>query len=220
MLKNKKIIALLSVILVIILAGVVMLFVKGMNYSLVYGDNTTVELYLETEFEMSDVQNIITEVFGNDIKTRQINNLNKDILIITKSAQDEQIDNLISKINEKYGLELEKNDLIITNSAKISILDLIAPYIIPVIITAIIIIAYIVIRYKKIGIRNVLLASILPIIIIQLILFSIYAITRLPINEYTMPISMLLYIITVIVIIEKFEKDLQNIIQEEKKEHN
>lgn len=220
MLKNKKIIALLSVILVIILAGVVMLFVKGMNYSLVYGDNTTVELYLETEFEMSDVQNIITEVFGNDIKTRQINNLNKDILIITKSAQDEQIDNLISKINEKYGLELEKNDLIITNSAKISILDLIAPYIIPVIITAIIIIAYIVIRYKKIGIRNVLLASILPIIIIQLLLFSIYAITRLPINEYTMPISMLLYIITVIVIIEKFEKDLQNIIQEEKKEHN
>lgn len=220
MLKNKKIIALLSVILVIILAGVVMLFVKGMNYSLVYGDNTTVELYLETEFEMSDVQNIITEVFGNDIKTRQINNLNKDILIITKSAQDEQIDNLISKINEKYGLELEKNDLIITNSAKISILDLIAPYIIPVIITAIIIIAYIVIRYKIVGIRNVLLASILPIIIIQLLLFSIYAITRLPINEYTMPISMLLYIITVIVIIEKFEKDLQNIIQEEKKEHN
>lgn len=211
MLKNKKKLTLVGIILVIIIAGFTMLFTKGMNYELSYGNNTTVELYLESDFEKSDIQNIITEVFGNNVKIRQVNNLERDILIITKSVQDEQLNNLVSKINEKYGLELKTDDLLVTNNARISEIDLISPYILPVCITAIMILAYFIIRYKKLGIYNVSLVTMLTIIFVQLLYVSIYSITRLPVNEYTMPISMILYLISLIVLTEKFEKDLQNL---------
>lgn len=209
MLKNKKILAVLTIVLVIIIAGIAVLFTKGMNYSLAYGNNTTIELYLETDFEDSDVQNIIKEVFGNDIETRQVNNLRYDILIITKSVSDEQLDNLVSKVNEKYGLELKKDSLLVTNNVEINGMDLISPYILPVAITTVAILAYFIIRYKKLGIYNISLVTILTIILTQLLVLSIYTISRLPINEYTMPISMIVYLISVIVLTEKFEKDLK-----------
>lgn len=215
MLKNRKILFLLAIMLIIIVAGIVMLFVKGMNYGLNYGDNTTVELYLESDFEDVDIQNIIKEVFGNDIEIRQVNNLKKDILIITKSVKDEQLNDLVSKVNEKYGLELKTDDLIVTNNVKISGVDLISPYVLPVVVTTVAILIYFIVRYKKIGIFKVSLITILTIVLVQLLVMSIYVITRLPINEYTMPISMMLYLISVIAITEKFENDLNNLKKEQ-----
>lgn len=215
MLKNKKILAVLTIVLVIIIAGIALLFTKGMNYSLAYGNNTTIELYLETDFEDSDVQNIIKEVFGNKVETRQVNNLKHDILIVTKSASDEQLDNLVSKVNEKYGLELKKDSLLVTNNVEINGMDLISPYILPVAITTVAILAYCIIRYKKLGIYNISLVTILTIILTQLLLLSVYTIARLPINEYTMPISMIVYLISVIILIEKFENDLNKIKKQE-----
>lgn len=211
MLKNKKITALLAIVLIIIVVGIIMLFVKGLNYGLLYGENTTVELYLRTDFNFSDVQNIITEVFGNNVKTRQVNNLNYDILIVTKSAQEEQLNNLISKINEKYSLELTTDDLLVTNNSKINGIDIISPYILPVCITSILILAYYLIRYRKLGLLKVSLITIFSIVLVQLLMLSVYTISRLPVNELTMPISMMLYLITIIILTEKFEKDLQNI---------
>lgn len=215
MLKNKKILAVLTIVLVIIIAGIAVLFTKGMNYSLAYGNNTTIELYLETDFEDSDVQNIIKEVFGNDIETRQVNNLRYDILIIAKSASDEQLDNLVSKVNEKYGLELKKDSLLVTNNVEINGMDLISPYILPVAITTVAILAYFIIRYKKLGIYNISLVTILTIVLTQLLVLSVYTIARLPINEYTMPISMIVYLISVIILTEKFENDLNKIKKQE-----
>lgn len=215
MLKNKKILALLIIALIIIIAGVAVLFTKGMNYSLAYGNNTTVELYLETDFEDSDIQNIIKEVFGNEIETRQVNNLKRDILIITKSASDEQLDSLVSKVNEKYGLELKTDSLLVTKNVKINGMDLIAPYILPVAITAVAILAYFIIRYKKLGIYKISLITVFTVIFTQLLLLSVYALVRLPINEYTMPISMTIYLISVIVLTEKFESDLNKIKKQE-----
>lgn len=215
MLKNKKMISLLAVTLIIVVAGTIMLFIKGMNYGLTYGDNTTIELYLETDFEGADVQSIIKEVFGDNIKTRQVNNLKQDVLIITKSVSDEQLNTLISKVNERYGLELKTDDLLITNNKKISGVDLISSYILPICISAIAILAYFIIRYKKLGIYKVALIIILTIIFVLAVYTSIYAIIRLPINEFTMPVAMILYVISIILIAEKFEKDLLELNKEE-----
>ncbi len=215
MLKNKKILALLIIALIIIIAGVAVLFTKGINYSLAYGNNTTIELYLETDFEDSDIQNIIKEVFGNEIETRQVNNLKRDILIITKSASDEQLNSLVSKVNEKYGLELKTDNLLVTKNVEINGMDLIDPYILPVAITAVLILVYFIIRYKKLGIYNISLITIFTVVLTQLLLLSVYALVRLPINECIMPISIIIYLISVIVLTEKFEKDLQNLRKEE-----
>ncbi len=215
MLKNKKVISLLAVVLVIIIIGLIMLFVKGLNYGLMYGKNTTVELYLKTDFEFSDVKNIITEIFGNKVKTRHVNNLDYDILIITKEAQDEKLESLVSKINEKYSLDLKKDDLLVTNNANVGIIDLISPYILPVCLTSIMILAYFIIRYKSIGIFNISVYTILTIILVQLLLLSVYAIARIPINEYTMPASLVLYLASVMGLTEIFESSMKKIKEEE-----
>lgn len=209
MLKNKKMLSLLVIILIIIIAGTVILFTKGMNYGLVYGDNTTVELYLEADFKNDDIQSIIKEVFGDNIKIRQVNNLRQDILIIAKSVSDEQLNTLVSKFNEKYGLELKTEDLLITNNTKISGVDLISSYILPICISAIAILAYFIIRYRRLGIYKVSLITILTIILAFAMYASIYAISRLPINEFTMPIAVIIYAISIILITEKFENDLK-----------
>ncbi len=216
MLKNKKILSLLVIVLIVIIVGIVIIFTKGMNYGLLYDNNKTIELYLEAGIESTDINSIIKEVFGDKIKIRQVNNLQYDILITTKSASDEQLNNLVFKVNEKYGLDIDVEDLIVTDNAKISGIDLVSPYLLPVSISTILILIYFIVRYKKLKIFKVSLITITTIIFIQLLLLSIYAIIRLPINEYTMPISMILYLISVIVLTEKFENDLEKL----KKEQN
>ena len=175
-----------------------------------YGNNTTLELYLESNFKEDDVKNIIEEVFGKDIKIRKVNNLNNDILITAKTISDEQINNLVSKINEKLNTELTKEDLIITNNAKINEMDLIKPYILPVVISSILVLIYFIIRYKQIGIlKQIIPITLITIIFVQLLVLSVYAITRLPINEFTMPIAIALFVISLIILTEYFEKKLE-----------
>lgn len=216
MLKNKKILTLLVVILIIII-GIVVTSIKGLNYGLIYGENTTVELYIESEFQDTDVENIIKEALGNNVKIRTVNNLKGDILITTRTVSDDQINLLLSKINEKYSLELTNEDIIITNNSKINEWDLINPYILPVTITSILTLIYFMIRYKKIGIfKQLLPITILTIIIVQLLYFSIYSITRIPVNQFTMPISMILFIISLLGLTENFERKLENLKKSQK----
>lgn len=217
MLKNKKILTLLVVILIITIIGIVVTSIKGLNYGLIYGENTTVELYIESEFQNTDVENIIKEALGNNVKIRTVNNLKGDILITTRTVSDDQINLLLSKINEKYSLELTNEDIIITNNSKINEWDLINPYILPVTITSVLTLIYFMIRYKKIGIfKQLLPITILTIIIVQLLYFSIYSITRIPVNQFTMPISMILFIISLLGLTENFERKLENLKKSQK----
>lgn len=217
MLKYKKILTLLVVILIIIIIGIVVTSIKGLNYGLIYGENTTVELYIESEFQNTDVENIIKEALGNNVKIRTVNNLKGDILITTRTVSDDQINLLLSKINEKYSLELTNEDIIITNNSKINEWDLINPYILPVTITSVLTLIYFMIRYKKIGIfKQLLPITILTIIIVQLLYFSIYSITRISVNQFTMPISMILFIISLLGLTENFERKLENLKKSQK----
>lgn len=209
MLKNKKILVLLAVILVIILVGVIMLCVKGMNYNLLYGANTNIELYLENDFELSDIKAIAKETFGKN-NIRLLDESKHDILITVKSASEEEQDTLISKINEKYGLELSKSDLIVVNNGKMKLVDLIDRYVFPVIISSLVILAYFIIRYRKLKIEKIILYTLITIIGLQVTLLIIYAITRIPVNSFSMPISMLIFILSVLGLSEYFDNQIKS----------
>lgn len=209
MLKNKKILVLLAVILVIIMVGVIVLGVKGMNYSLLYGANTQIEMYLENDFELEDIKAIAKETFGKN-NIRLLDESKHDILITVKSASDEQQNNLITKVNEKYGLDLSKGNLIVVNNGEMKLTDLISRYVFPVIIASLVILAYFIIRYRKLKIEKVALYTLITIIFLQIILLSIYAITRIPVNSFTMPISMLIFILSVLGLTEYFDNQIKN----------
>lgn len=209
MLKNKKLLVLLAVILVIIMVGVIVLGVKGMNYSLLYGANTQIEMYLENDFELEDIKAIAKETFGKN-NIRLLDESKHDILITVKSASEEQQNNLISKVNEKYGLELSTQDLIVVNNGEMKLTDLISRYVFPVIIASLVILAYFIIRYRKLKLEKVVLYTLITIIGLQFALLIIYAITRIPVNSFTMPISMLIFILSVLGLTEYFDNQIKN----------
>lgn len=203
MLKNKKILFII-IPLAIILLGILVLCIKGMNYGLMYGENTQIKVYLDSEIE--DVSNLVTEVFGKN-KIQKLNGVNTDILITVKEASEEQLDSFVTKVNENNGIELTRDDLEVSNNAKIKGIDLISPYILPSVITSVLVLIYFVIRYKKFGILKITIYTLTVLIGAQLLYLSIYAVARIPVNYWSMPISMIIYVLSIIGLSEFFEKN-------------
>lgn len=219
MFKNKKNIFLVLVI-IIILMGIPMFCIKGLNYNLSYGKNTSIIVSFSKEVDINELEQITEEVIENKAKVRTINDSNSYILITVKEISDEQKTNLITRINEKYELELKEEDLEITNNAQIKLFDMIKPYIIPSLISIALIVLYFIIRYKKYGIVKIILETLGSILILEATLFSIYAIARIPINSITMPISVILFVIVIIGLMEKLKKEETKIKEKEKKNSN
>lgn len=206
MFKDKKNIF-LTIIGVVILAGIIMFCIKGLNYNLSYGKNTTISANIEKDVNINEVKQLVEEVVGNEADVRTLNESNNYVLITVKEITDEQKSNLLAKINEKYSLELSQDDIKTTNNAQVKLCDMIKPYITPSIISIALIMIYFVIRYRKYGIGKIILETLGSIVISEALLFSIYAITRIPVNSLTMPMAVILFVIVIIVLMERFRKE-------------
>ena len=211
----------LKIILIalVIIAGIVIIAVEGFNFDLKYQDTQRVELYLKTEFNIADIRQITNEVFGNQkVMIQKVEVFEDSVSITTTSISDEQKNNLITKINEKYGTELTTEDTTIENIGHTRGRDIIKPYIIPFAIAVIIVLVYLGIRYYKLVIVKVIGKSIGIMVLAQVLLFSIIAITRIPIGRLTIPMVMLVYLLTLFGITNMFEKNLSKKKLEENKD--
>lgn len=206
MFKDKKNIF-LTIIGVVILAGIIMFCIKGLNYNLSYGKNTTISANIEKDVNINEVKQLVEEVVGSEADVRTLNESNNYVLITVKEITDEQKSNLLAKINEKYSLELSQDDIKTTNNAQVKLCDMIKPYITPSIISIALIMIYFVIRYRKYVIGKIILETLGSIVISEALLFSIYAITRIPVNSLTMPMAVILFVIVIIVLMERFRKE-------------
>ncbi len=211
----------LKIILIalVIIAGIVMIAVKGFNFDLKYQDTQRVELYLKTEFNISDIRQITDEVFGNQkVMIQKVEVFEDSVSITTTSISDEQKSNLITKINEKYGTEITAEDTTVENIGHTRGRDIIKPYIVPFAIAAIVVLIYLGIRYYKLSIAKVIAKSIGIMALAQILLFSVMAIARIPIGRLTIPMVILVYLLTLFGITTKFEKDLSKKKLEENKD--
>ena len=211
----------LKIILIalVIIAGIVMIAVKGFNFDLKYQDTQRVELYLKTEFNISDIRQITNEVFGNQkVMIQKVEVFEDSVSITTTSISDEQKSNLITKINEKYGTEITAEDTTVENIGHTRGRDIIKPYIVPFAIAAIVVLIYLGIRYYKLSIAKVIAKSIGIMALAQILLFSVMAIARIPIGRLTIPMVILVYLLTLFGITTKFEKDLSKKKLEENKD--
>ena len=211
----------LKIILIalVIMAGVVMIAVKGFNFDLKYQDTQRVELYLKTEFNISDIRQITDEVFGNQkVMIQKVEVFEDSVSITTTSISGEQKNNLITKINEKYGTELTAEDTTVEDIGHTRGRDIIKPYILPFAIAVIVVLIYLGIRYHKLSIAKVIAKSIGIMVLAQVLLFSVIAITRIPIGRLTIPMVILIYLLTLFGITTKFEKDLSKKNLEESKD--
>ena len=178
--KTKILIALIAIILI---AGTVMIFTKGLAFELKYQYSQKVELNIGKTFEEKDIKNITNDVFGKQPVMIQAIEVYKDaISITTTQITDEQKTELVTKINEKYGTEISADYVTIEDISHIRGRDIIKPYIMPFSIATVIILAYLAIRYNKLNSLKVLLQTAGIIVLSQLVLLGIMAITRMGIG--------------------------------------
>lgn len=142
----------------IIIIGIIVIAFAGFNLSLKYSPNKQVSVYIGKEFETNEIKSIVKETIGNKKVIVQKVELYEEIASITvKDITDEQIEQLNTKINEKYGLEnTVKDDIKVTQSSNLRIRDMVKPLIMPVALSLVIILIYAGIRFRKIDILEVL----------------------------------------------------------------
>lgn len=213
-LDNKKKI-LIGIIILILVVGVVIIATKGLNFELQYQETKKVELTISKDFQVSDIKQITDEVMPNtDVKIEVVEVYRDAVKIIAKDISEEQKENLINKVNEKYGTEIKSENVEISTVSKARGRDLVKPYIDPFTIATAIILVYIGIRYFKIGTIKRMLETAGVLVLVQALYICVMAITRIPVGRVTMPIAILLYVITLICLTTNFEKKVQEIKQE------
>lgn len=213
--KTKILIALIAIILI---AGTVMIFTKGLAFELKYQDSQKVELNIGKTFEEKDIKSITNDVFGKQPVMIQAIEVYKDaISITTTQITDEQKTELVTKINEKYGTEISADDVTIEDISHIRGRDIIKPYIMPFSIATVIILVYLAIRYNKLNSLKVLLQTAGIIVLSQLVLLGIMAITRMGIGKVTIPAILVVYVLSTYICTRKFDTDLENKLTEENK---
>ena len=204
----KKII--IALIAIIIIAGITIICTTGLNFDLQSQDSKKIELYLKKEFETADIEKITNEVMGNqEVIIQKVEVYEDTASVIAKEITDEQKQNLITKVNEKYGTELKAEDIEIKTVTNLRGRDIVKPYIIPFATVLAVTLAYMAIRYRKLKSIKIILKTGIVAILAQALLLSIIAITRIPVGRLTMPAVIAVYILTICILTNKFEKQLK-----------
>ena len=205
----------ITLIVLVIIAGIVMIAVKGFNFDLKYQDTKQIEFGLDKQFSISDIKAITDEVLNNEpVLIRKVEVYEDAVNITAREITDEQKANIITKVNEKYGTDLNADEIEIATVAHTKGKDIIMPYVVPFIIATIIILIYMMIKYYKLNSGKVLLKTIGIIILTQVLLFSIMAITRIPIGRLTIPLVLTVYMLTLVWYTTKLENQLKTKKQE------
>lgn len=215
LLSNKnKIIYGISIIIIII--GVILTITKGFNKSLEYGTSQKIEIYIGKEFDTNDIKSMTDEVFnGQQVSIKKVELFKDMVSISAKEISKEQRDTMIEKIKEKYSLEDVAADIV--NVSEIKLSDIAKRYTVSIAISFAIILVYVMIIFFKLNILKVVGKLIINTIIVEGVYFSILSITRLPICKLTMPIALIIYVITIFIMMCKFQKELADKKKEEEK---
>lgn len=201
--KRNKIIC--SVLVIIFIIAIVVTGVIGLNVGTEYTGGTTITFDLKKQYKSNEISDIAKEIWNKEqILIQKVEVYKESVAIKVSSVNDEQLENLANKINEKYEAELKKEDLHVTYNANVRLRDIITPYIIPLIIATGLIVVYYSIRFR--GVREIL-ELLLKLVLTEGIIYSVYALTRLPVNSFTIPIGMLAYIGIVLWVTIKSEKN-------------
>lgn len=214
MTKKSKII--IAVIALIIIIGIIITVTVGLNFDLRYQESKKIELYLESDFNISDIKQITDEVMpGEKVIIQKVEVYEDTVSITAKDITDEQKQSLIDKVNEKYGTELSADSTEVKTIPNTRGRDIIKPYILPFTIATLIILVYMAVRYRKLGAIKTLLKTVVISVVAQATLLSIMAITRIPIGIVTIPLVITVYLLTLIGLTSYFEKQLINKNKEE-----
>lgn len=194
------------VIIAVILAGISIICTTGFNLSLMYSNNKRIDVYIGKDFSLGDIKVIADEIFEGN-KVLQTSELIDDYASVTvKDASEEQVNNFKIKISEKYNVPEELQSIKTTEVPSVNVIDVMKPYVFPIILVTLIATIYLAIRFRKQNVLKVCAKTISGLIIVEALYFSIIAITRIPFSDLIMPIGLLIYIISLMILVNNFKK--------------
>lgn len=204
--KNIKII-IISIMTLIILAGIVVTGIYGFNKELKYSQSQSIDVYIEQEADVSKIKEIVNENLNNSNNMVQTVEIYKDLVTIrAKEITEEQKDNIVNKIKENYEFSQTAEDTTINTVPETKLIDMYKKYIVPFAISGVLVLVYMAIRYYKKGILKVLGRAIIFPIFGELFLLSIISITRMPVGRFTPVLVIAMYIASILMVIKQNEK--------------
>ena len=204
--KNKKIIVIL--ITLIILAGIIVVATKGFNKDISFQKSTKIEVNIPKGYEKDDIKQIVNEVFSEkNVQIQDIEKTNQVVSVRIKNYTEEELNNFKAKISEKYGMEQDKLNIQEVEVPATRISTLVAPYVFSVGLVTVLSIVYIALRNIKKEPLKVAVKLLVGLIATMGLYFSIIAIARIPVNEYTMPIALTVYVATLLITVGKLNKE-------------
>ena len=166
-----KILCIVSIIVIVV--GLLIVLLKGFNFDLTSEKSKSIELYITKEFDISDIRSITDDVMKNEqVIIQKVEVYGDSANIIARDITEEQKNEIINKVNEKYGVEIDANNVQIQSIPHLKGKDIVKPYIIPSIIATGIILIYMCIRYRELGEFKVIFMTLGITIVSQILLFS------------------------------------------------
>lgn len=203
--KNKKIIA-IAIIALIILVGIVVINIWGFNKELKFEQSQKIEIYIEQQVDKTKIKNIVNEVLGTNNMLQTIEIYEDMVSIRAKSIYEEQRNNIVNKIKESYEFAQTAEETDISTVPATRIRDMYKQYILPFAISGVLVVVYMVIRYHKKGILKVFARTIAIPVVAELLLLSVIAITRIPMGRFIPTFIILVYVASILCVIKENEK--------------
>ncbi len=203
------------VLAIVFIVAIVMTAVLGLRVDLNYAEANTITFTVGKTINIDEIKEIAKNVLGNnDILVQQVEMFGDSAIIKTRQdVTDEKLTNLCTRINEKYETELTTGDFAVNHISNTKLRSVIEPYIIPIGLSTLLIVAFYAIRYK--GTKK-MIGLIKYWIIAEGLLYSLYAIGRVQVNEMTMPIALALY--TLVIGIYTFKNEMELDLRKSKKD--
>lgn len=204
--KNPKIIYMIAVLIIIV--GIIVGWIWKTNFSLMDTEHTRIDVYFGKNYQLEEVKQIVNEVFSTpEVVYQEIETFHDSVAIHVKEVSDEQLVSLKQKIQEKYDIQEIDSSIHTTIVPHYRIRNMLKPYVIPMVITTLIILVYVGIRYLNLGIFRVVFTLCIRLIVSEAVLASIIEIVRFPVGIYTLPVAILIYILVTIFTVVGYENE-------------
>lgn len=168
-----------AILICIIIAGIVVIASVGLKADIIYSKNVELDVYVGKTFERKDIENIVNEVFPNERVIINEIEMFGDMFSVTLAdtrTEDElnsKVEELVTKVNDKYDTDLENDDIAIRHNPKAKLSSIILPYAVTIGISMAIILIYVGIRYRKLGVVRTILTYIVSILAVEMVYLSL-----------------------------------------------
>lgn len=204
--RNIKIIV-IAIEALVILAGIVIINIMGFNKELRFSQSERIDVYIENEADKAKVKSIVNEVLGNQNNMVQTVEIYQDMVTIrAKEITDDQKNDIVNKLKENYEFEQTAEDTEIKTVPATKIVDMYKKYIVPFVVSGVLVLIYMAIRYYKKGIWKVLARTICMPVLAELFLLAVIAIARIPLGRFTPVLVIGMYIASVMGVVVENEK--------------